>query len=300
MTRTSGDDFFDPYNRKFPAVRCPLCSSLGPAGTGCARCFAPAEIIKAIVGRKQPPSYIGVLGPSGAGKTVYLGMLLDMLSRGIGGLKGNPRGAFSLGLQRNLMLALEQQRFPGKTPTEPDRWQWVHCEVVAGRRGPTHDLIVPDVAGEAVAGELAFPGSNITVRTLIEKCAALIALVDVHGVATAGQGQELFAMQLVSYLAATRPSRWGKKFAPPVSVVFTKTDLFEDPIDDAEAFARANAPKLFALCEANLLKFKFFAASIAGSTAKLSDRDGGEMLIPLRVEPRGIIEPFAWLLDNQR
>jgi hypothetical protein len=28
------------------------------------------------------------------------------------------------------------------------------------------------------------------------------------------------------------------------------------------------------------------------------DRGGGVNLIPLRVEPRGIIEPFAWLLGQ--
>ena len=41
----------------------------------------------------------------------------------------------------------------------------------------------------------------------------------------------------------------------------------------------------------------FYFSGVAGSTGRLVDRDGQEMLIPLRIEPRGIIEPFAWMVE---
>ncbi len=279
---------------------CPLCDGCVYNGESCKNCHAPAEVIASISARERSPRFVGVLGPSGVGKTVYLGMLLDLLARGAGGLHGLARGPFSLEVHRNLILALERQRFPEKTPVEPDHWKWVHCEVSTARRRQAFDIVTPDVAGEAVLNELTTPKSNPTVRALIARCAALIVLVDILQVVADGQGQELFAMQLISYLAALRPPRKGRKVNVPVALTFTKADLCEDVIRDPEAFARANAVGLWKLCESGLSRFRFFCAGVAGSTALLVGRDGGESLVPLRVEPRGIIEPLAWLLPMLR
>src|SRR5262249_8853581 len=122
---------------------CPLFEGHVYQGDPCGNCYAPASVIESILTSVRVPRFIGVLGPTGVGKTVYLGMLLDMLSRGIGGLHGMARGPFSLSLHRNLILALENQRFPDKTPNEPDHWQWVHCEVTAGRPGGRLRTIPP-------------------------------------------------------------------------------------------------------------------------------------------------------------
>jgi hypothetical protein len=255
-------------------------------------------VIESIYFRDREPRFVGVLGPSGVGKTVYLGMLLDLLSRGAGGLHGVAKGPFSLALHRNLILALERQRFPEKTPSEPDRWQWVHCDVAAGRRGHACDIVTPDVAGEVVAAELAAPKTHPTVRALIGRCSGLVVLADILQVAGDGQGQELFAMQLISYLDALRPARRKGKVEVPVALVFTKADLCDEPVSDPAAFARANAPGLWRLCEARLARHRFFASGVAGSTARLVDAEGRESLVPLRVEPRGVVEPLAWLLGQ--
>ena len=44
----------------------------------------------------------------------------------------------------------------------------------------------------------------------------------------------------------------------------------------------------------------FYFSGVAGSTSRLIDRDGQEMLVPLRIEPRGIVEPFAWMINQLR
>lgn len=279
-------------------INCPLCDGHLFEGDPCGTCYAPATVVESIRNREQRPTFIGILGPSGVGKTVYLGMLLDMLSRGMGGLHGTAKGPFSLALHRNTILALERQRFPDKTPNEADRWEWVHCEVSQGRRSKVVDLVTPDVAGEAVAGELEHPRSNPTIRSLISRCAGMVVLVDIVQVVEDGQGQELFAMQLISYLDSLRPTRRGGKVEVPVSVVFTKADLFEGAIRDPIAFARGNAPALWRLCENRLKHFQIYCSGVAGSTGKLIDRDGAECLVPLRIEPRGVIEPFSWLLGQ--
>lgn len=281
---------------------CPLCGADIQAGSPCAGCHAPAKVIESIEAREHPPRFLGVLGPSGVGKTVYLGMLLDLLSRGAGGLHGVAQGPFSLSLHRSLMVALERQRFPEKTPTEADRWQWVHCEVSRseGRRETHFDIVTPDVAGEAVMAELERPRSHRTIRALITRCEGLVVLADILQILTNSQAQELFAMQLVSYLDSMRTVKGKRKIIVPVAIVFTKADLCEEQILDADSFAKANTPALWRLCQNRLEHFRFSCAGIAGSCGSLLDPGGREFVVPLRIEPRGIIEPFLWMMDRLR
>lgn len=123
-------------------------------------------------------------------------------------------------------------------------------------------------------------------------------LIDVVQLVTDGKGQELFAMQLISYLDSLKPRKRNRKIDVPVAIVFTKTDLCDEPIRDAESFARANTSSLYSQCRMRLERLSFHCSGVAGSTGRLVDRNGQEMLIPLRVEPRGIIEPFAWMVNQ--
>lgn len=287
------------YNRMQSDYACPLCGGHTYEGEPCGTCFLPYKVIESIRSRSHPPNFVVVLGPTGVGKTVYLGMLLDLLSRGTSGLQGLSRSPFSLTLHRNLILALERQRFPEKTPVETDRWHWLHCEILALRGKGAVDIVTPDVAGEAVMYEMENPGTNKTIRALISKCAGMVVLVDLVQVVADGQGQELFAMQLISYLDALRPSKKkSRKVEVPVAVVFTKADLFEEWVTDPEAFARGNVAGLLAQCQSRLEKFAFYCSGVAGSSAKLIDDAGQETLIPLRVEPRGVVEPFGWMVSQ--
>src|SRR3974377_179476 len=195
------------YNRQQSEHACPLCGSNTYEGEPCGSCLLPFKVIESIRSRPHPPRFVVVLGPTGVGKTVYLGMLLDLLSRGVGGLQGLSRSPYPLPLHRNLILALERQRFPEKTPVETDRWNWLHCEILAPRSKSAVDIVTPDVAGEAVMNEMETPGTNKIIRTLIGRCAGIVVLVDLVQVVADGQGQELFAMQLISYLDALRPAR---------------------------------------------------------------------------------------------
>jgi energy-coupling factor transporter ATP-binding protein EcfA2 len=287
------------YNRQRSDYACPLCGGHTYEGEPCGSCYLPYKVIESIRSRPHPPRFVVVLGPTGVGKTVYLGMLLDLLSRGAGGLQGLSRSPYSLTLHRNLILALERQRFPEKTPVEIDRWNWLHCEIMAPRGKSVADIVTPDVAGEAVMSELENPGTNKTIRALIGRCAGMVVLVDLVEVVADGQSQELFAMQLISYLDALRPGKKkSRKLEVPVAVVFTKADLFEEWISDPDSFARGNVSSLHAQCQARLEQYSFYCSGVAGSSAKLVDDSGQESLVPLRVEPRGIVEPFAWMVGK--
>jgi Double-GTPase 2 len=279
---------------------CPLCGGSMRDGASCGTCFLPSKVAGSIRSRPDPPRFVGVLGTSGVGKTVYLGMLLDLLARGECGLHGLAQGPFTLSLHRKLILALERQRFPEKTPIESDRWDWLHCEISVEKKKSRYDVVAPDVAGEAVVGELEDQGTSKTIRALIARCAGLVVLLDMVRVVADGRGQELFAMQLLSYLDALKPRKRGRKIGVPVAIVFTKADLCDEPIRDAEEFARANTPSLHGQCRARLDRFSFYLSGVAGSTGRLIDRNAQEMLVPLRVEPRGVAEPFAWMVSQLR
>jgi hypothetical protein len=289
----------DDYSASSGSI-CPLCGGSTRDGDSCSTCFLPFKVIESIRSRPDSPRFVGVLGTSGVGKTVYLGMLLDLLSRGECGLHGLAQSPFTLSLHRKLILALERQRFPEKTPIESDRWDWLHCEIRAAKGKSRCDVVAPDVAGEAVVGELENQGTYRTIRALIGRCAGLVVLLDMVQVVTDGRGQELFAMQLLSYLDALKPRKRGRKIDVPVALVFTKTDLCDEPIRGPEEFAKANTPSLSNECRSRLDRFAFYFSGVAGSTGRLIDRNGQEMLIPLRVEPRGVVEPFAWMMSQLR
>jgi hypothetical protein len=51
-------------------------------------------------------------------------------------------------------------------------------------------------------------------------------------------------------------------------------------------------------CQERLPKYRIFAAGVAGACAYRRELGGIRRRIPLRIEPRGIVEPFNWLIDN--
>ena len=63
------------------------------------------------------------------------------------------RGAFSITLQQTTAAALARGEFPVKTPNEPDRWNWVHCQVDSPKHRRPFELVMPDMAGEALMEE---------------------------------------------------------------------------------------------------------------------------------------------------
>ena len=215
------------------------------------------------------------------------------------GLRGVAQSPFTLNLHRNLILALERQRFPEKTPVESDRWDWMHCEVYAGKSKSPYDIVTPDVAGEAVMGELENPGSYKTIRALIGGWRAWWCWsMSSRSSRTAGARNSSRCSSSVTW--TLKPRKRNRKIDVPVAIVFTKIDLWDEWVRDPEAFAKANAPALYIQCQTRLERFSFYFSGVAGSTSRLIDRNGQEMLVPLRVEPRGIVEPFAWMINQLR
>jgi hypothetical protein len=264
----------------------------------CRYCSAPMALAHQANVQKTLPRMVAVVGASGVGKTVYLGMLMDMLSRQPERLQLLARGAFSITLQQTTLGALARCEFPEKTPNEPDRWNWVHCQIRRPRQRHPLELIMPDMAGEAVLDEVDHPHSFRVISSFLKKCAGAMVLIDAAKLLEGGRNQEFFTMKLISYLAELDDGSkrgWAKK---PVALVFTKVDRCDECAADPAAYAKDHAGGLWQQCRERFGCHKFFAASVAGACAFRQTRTEGRVQVPLRIEPHGIVAPFEWLLEN--
>jgi hypothetical protein len=264
----------------------------------CRYCAAPMALAHQANSQKVRPRMVGIVGASGAGKTVYLGMLMDMLSRQPQRLQLLARGAFSITLQQTTLAALARCQFPEKTANEPDRWNWVHCQIRRPRHRRAMEMIMPDMAGEAILQEVDHPHTYRVINSFLKKCEGAMVLVDAVKLREGGQSQEFFTMKLISYLAELTDDAkrgWAKK---PVALVLTKADQCEECIDDPAAFARAHASGLWQQCHERFQQHRFFAAGVAGACAYRQSLTEGRVYVPLHIEPHGIVEPFEWLLTN--
>jgi hypothetical protein len=239
---------------------------------------------------------IAAIGPSGAGKTVYLGMLTDLLSRQDESMQLLARGAFSIKLQQHTMSALSHCEFPAKTPIEPDRWHWVHCQVLRKRHKPA-ELIMPDLAGEALLEEVDHPGTFPVIRSFLTKCAGVLVLIDAPRAESGDSDEDFHTMKLITYLGELQTEKNNPWAMRPVSLVFTKADQCEHCFEDPRAFAHRHTPGLVQQCRERLKRHEYFAIGVAGAIG-VRNEPHGRVQVPLRVEPRGVVEPFQWLLTQ--
>ena len=78
---------------------------------------------------------------------------------------------------------------------------------------------------------------------------------------------------------------------------FTKADECNNCFEDPQLFARQHAPGLYQQCRERLTKHRFFGVGVAGASAYRNEYFG-RVHVPLRIEPRGIVEPFRWLVEE--
>ncbi|MEK7711066.1 MAG: hypothetical protein AAB341_04140 [Planctomycetota bacterium] len=265
----------------------------------CNTCGAPMALIQEAVAQDRDPCIVTVVGDSNVGKTVYLGMLLDMLSNRADDFEAVPKGAYSVNLQHSVVSHLSMRQFPPKTAMEVDDWHWAYYQVRRRKRTTdTYDLVMPDMAGEAIAAEVANPKTFKVIRSLLEKSAGAILLVD-GALAAAGSPQpDFFALKLMSYLDGVIATRGEKKLTTPVAVVLSKGDYCPEVFDDPRSFAQSNLNRLWNICESRFANYEFFATSVVGALAYGSDEYDNVVPYPLHIAPRGVIEPFEWVLTK--
>ncbi len=281
-------------------IPCLICETKNPADAiVCNTCGAPMALIQEALVQERDPCIVTVLGDSNVGKTVYLGILLDMLSKRADNFDAVPKGAFSVNLQHTVVSYLAARQFPPKTAVEVDEWHWAYYQISERdrRNAPIYDLVMPDMAGEALAAEVANPKTFAVIRSLLEKSAGAVLLVD-GALAAAGSAQpDFFALKLMTYLDGLLQCKRGQKVKTPVAIVLSKADYCPECFDDPSRFAQTNLNRLWNICDSRFDKFRFFATSVVGSLGYGGDEFDNVIPYPLHVAPRGVLEPFEWVLS---
>ncbi|MFQ5430246.1 MAG: hypothetical protein ACE5E1_08055, partial [Phycisphaerae bacterium] len=159
---------------------CLICETENlPNAVLCSGCSAPMAIVQDALAQQREPRIVSVIGESNVGKTVYLGFLLDMLAQRAGDFEAVPKGAYSIDLQQTVISHMARRTFPPKTPMEANQWYWAYYQV---RRRADHaqwiDLVMPDMAGETLAAEVAAPNTFRVIHNLLNKSAGMLLLVD--------------------------------------------------------------------------------------------------------------------------
>jgi hypothetical protein len=224
-------------------------------------------------------------------------MLMDMLARQPQRLQMLARGAFSINLQQTTAAALARGEFPEKTPTEPDRWNWVHCQIRSPQHKKPVDLIMPDMAGEALLEEVDHPQSYQVIRALLSRSSGVLIMLDASQFRQGTLDQDYYAMKLLNYLNELddHPKQgWAHR---PIALVFSKADECEECLHDPAGYAQAHASGLWRQAQERFTNIKFFAAGVAGACAYRQTRNG-RVRVPLRTEPHGVVEPFEWLVHQ--
>jgi len=271
----------------------------------CTECFAPMELAIQAVRQGVAPHIISVFGDSNVGKTVYLGMLLDILSKHPDNLSAVAKGVYSVDLQESLVMHLARRCFPPKTPSEPDHWDWVYYQVSEpmrkgrGTAAERHcDLVMPDLAGEALAAEMTEPRTFQVIISLLGISSGITVLIDAVQAREGNAHQDFFALKLLSYLDDIVGGTRGQKIRKPIALVLSKADQCEDAFDNPQGFARANLNRLWNFCNTRLENFRFFATGVVGSVGHVLDEDDNRIPVPLYIEPRNVLEPFRWVFEK--
>ncbi len=267
----------------------------------CSSCFAPMSLIHDAVAQERDPCIITVIGDSNVGKTVYLGMMLDMLSKRAENFDAVPKGAYSVNLQHTVISYLGARQFPPKTAMEVDQWHWAYYQVSRQDHGSAlYDLVMPDMAGEAIAAEVASPQTFKVIRSLLEKSSAAVLLVDAALAGVGSPQPDFFALKLMSYLDGVVANKRNERIKKPIAIVLSKSDYCPEAFDNPRAFAKTNLNRLWNICENRFEHFEFFATSVVGSLGYGSDEADNVVPYPLHVAPRGVLEPFEWALNKLR
>jgi len=282
-------------------TECLICEAINPPkALLCSTCSAPLALVHDSLAQEREPQIVSVIGESNVGKTVYLGFLLDMLSQRAGDFEAIPKGAYSVDLQQTVISHMMHRAFPPKTPMEPDEWYWAYYQIRRHSRGSCWvDLVMPDMAGESLAAEVATPKTITVIHNLLTKSAGMLLLVDAALAANGYSQPDFFALKMMSYIDSMRPAKKAKRIRTPTAVVLCKADYCPECFDNPRQFVKANLNRLWNMCERRFENVEFFACSAVGSLGYAAGQGEEPVVpIPLHTSLQGVLEPFEWVLNH--
>jgi hypothetical protein len=284
-------------------IECLICKQENcRSASRCRWCRSPMALAHQAESVRYAPKLIAVLGAAGSGKTTYLGMLMDILTRQVGLPHTTARGPLSISLQQTTATALSTGWFPEKTAHDPEHWNWVFCQFHCRRRRHPVEVVFADVAGDAYAEETKHDGRYPAIRAILAHCAGVMVVADAERLKAGDHEHDFVTLKLLTLLGDLRDEqmrhrrlRYGER--RPLALVLTKADKCDGIIEDPREFAEAHAATLIGSCQTRFPRQQVFACSVAGATAH-RDLYGSQQHVPLRIEPHGIVEPFGWLVTE--
>jgi hypothetical protein len=257
-------------------------------------------IVHDAVAQEREPRIVSVIGESNVGKTVYLGFLLDMLAQRAGDFEAVPRGAHSIDLQQTVICHMANRMFPPKTPMEANQWPWAYYQVRRRDAGsPWVDLVMPDIAGESFAAEVAAPRTFRVIHNLLNKSAGMLLLVDAALAADGSPQPDFFAMKMLSYIDGLHAAKREQAIQTPIAILACKADHCPDCFHNPREFVQANLNRTWNLCQSRFANVQFFATSVVGSLGYATSPDQEYVVpIPLHTALQGVLEPFQWIIDQ--
>lgn len=282
-------------------TRCLICDQPNSSeAVLCAECSAPLSLVHDSVAQEREPRIVSVVGESNVGKTVYLGFLLDMLSQRAGDFEAIPKGAYSIDLQQNVISHMAHRSFPPKTPMEANQWYWAYYQIRQREAASQWvDLVMPDMAGESLAAEVAAPETFQVIRGLLTKSGGTLLLVDAALAANGSSQPDFFALKMLSYIDGMHGARHDERVETPTAIVLCKADYCPECFDNPREFVAANMNRLWNMCQSRFANVEFFASSVVGSLAYATAPDQEYVVpIPLHTALRGVLEPFEWIISQ--
>lgn len=237
--------------------------------------------------------FITLLGVGRTGKTVYLGVLFDILRRWQGrDLTFRPYGDETITMMTDIMNTLALRRWPSPTPQDkvfPFRAQ---VRYSSGGRTRHYKIFMPDYAGDETeqfqkGAEEPLLHKSPFFRQVVESDAVI--LVADGAILSGGNKSRIKVhennlMAAVSRLVDVKGGRRGK-IAAPVAIMITKADLYAP----GHPLVLDRLKDLVALCEETCKNFAVFEVSSVGAV------DGnGDPLAQLL--PERVVDPVLWLL----
>ncbi len=289
------------YANTIIGTQCLICGADNPTdAVGCRECFAPMALVHDSEAVGREPQIVSIVGESNVGKTVYLGFLLDMLSQRAGDFEAIPKGPYSIDIQQTVVTHMANRVFPPKTPMEANQWYWAYYQVARrNKRANWVDLIMPDMAGESLAAEVATPETFQVIRNLVIKSAGTLLLVDSALAANGSARPDFFALKMISYIESALGLTRDRRIKTPTAIVLAKSDYCPECFDNPRQFVKANLNRLWNMCESRFENVEFFACSAVGSLG-YATAEGDEYVvpIPLHTALQGILEPFEWIINQ--
>lgn len=302
---------------------CNLCNSTTVSDGGrCKTCRVPLAISTRFSNIQNSMLFLPILGGQGVGKTTYMAMLLEMLRHGSYNIFANLNLKATRCLQQRTMQDLFDRRFPPATPERPDYWNWAltpleifddrpskkslspmsllrRTDDGAPKLAARYDWCAPDWSGAAIEQALQNPGNCPSISGNLARARGVVLLLDATKIAdeTQSQHQDLLAAHLASLVQKNSTSNHADTQLRdiPLAIAFTKTDRCAVAAEMPTQFAQRFLPQFCQFVHANFQTYKFFALSVAGGVTRVQ----GDQYVPFFIQPKGIVDPFAWALYSQ-